>query len=217
MSEDPAIQFVYFDLGNVLVAFDPHFACANIASLFEVDAVAAEDVIYTSGLQTRFEHGQVSGEEYADFIRSRLDRNGRRIPTGEVLDAVSAMFQPIVSMGDLMRRVRASGIPIGVLSNTCIAHWQWILRQSYPMLEIEFEATILSYEVGSMKPDAAIYRAAEQAADVAPHQILFLDDKAENVEAARARGWKSEQCYGGVPAQAALRKHGVISHGEVGP
>jgi FMN phosphatase YigB (HAD superfamily) len=214
--ENSEIGFVYFDLGNVLVAFDPSIACANIAELFEVDVAAAQEVIYASGLQTRFEHGQVSAEQYADFIRRHLDRDVHQIATAEVLQAVSAMFRPIVSMGELLRRVQVSGLPIGVLSNTCVAHWQWILRQSYPMLDIEFAAMILSFEVGSMKPEEAIYQAAERAANVPAHQILFLDDKSENVEAARARGWKSELCVGGVQAEAALCRHGVINHRRVG-
>jgi FMN phosphatase YigB (HAD superfamily) len=214
--ENSEIGFVYFDLGNVLVAFDPSIACANIAELFEVDVAAAQEVIYASGLQTRFEHGQVSAKQYADFIRRHLDRDVHQIATAEVLQAVSAMFRPIVSMGELLRRVQVSGLPIGVLSNTCVAHWQWILRQSYPMLDIEFAAMILSFEVGSMKPEEAIYQAAERAANVPAHQILFLDDKSENVEAARARGWKSELCVGGVQAEAALCRHGVINHRRVG-
>ena len=216
MPGNSEIGFVYFDLGNVLVAFDPSIACANIAELFEVDVAAAQEVIYASGLQTRFEHGQVSAEQYADFIRLHFNRNSHAIATEEVLEAVSAMFQPIVSMGEVLRRVKGSGFRIGVLSNTCVAHWQWILRQSYPLLEIEFDVTILSFEVGSMKPDGAIYQAAERAANIPARQILFLDDKPENVAAARARGWHAELCVGGVEAEQVLCRHRVIDHRHVG-
>jgi len=212
----PEIRFVYFDLGNVLVAFDPEVACANVAALFAVDRDRAHEVIYASGLQTRFEHGQLSGDQYADVVRRQLGRGSKTVATEDILEAISAMFWPIESMADSVRSVRASGIPIGVLSNTCVAHWQWILRQSYSAMRVEFEVTILSCEVGSMKPDAAIYQAAERAAGVPTHQILFLDDKIENVRGAQTRGWQSEQCLGGEQADAILRRYGVTADGQVG-
>ncbi len=50
-----------------------------------------------------------------------------------------------------------------------------------------------------MKPDPRIYAAAEAAAGVAPSRILFLDDRAENVQAAIDRGWQAAQCLGRHP------------------
>ncbi len=205
------IRFVYFDLGNVLVAFDPQLACANVARCLGVTIEQAENAIYRSGLQTRFEHGEISADQYVAFLRQQIDSADASPPTSDVLDAVSEMFWPIESMPPLLQQVRAKRLPVGVLSNTCSAHWDWIIRQSYPVLEGEFAVTILSYEVGSMKPDAAIYRAAELAANVPAGQILLLDDKRENVQAARSRGWQAEQCTGGASVGTALRKHGVIA------
>jgi FMN phosphatase YigB (HAD superfamily) len=43
------------------------------------------------------------------------------------------------------------------------------------------------------KPDEAIYRAYEKATGVAGAEIIFFDDLAENIEAARAAGWNAEQ------------------------
>ncbi len=79
------------------------------------------------------------------------------------------------------------------------------------MLCGRFDATILSYRVGSMKPDAAIYEAAEAAAKVSADRILFLDDRQENVAAARGRGWKAQQCIGGRQAQQALGRYDLFA------
>lgn len=219
MAEPSEIRFVYFDLGNVLVSFDPAIACANIAELFGISPSQAEAVVYASGLQDRFEHGEVSEDDYAETIRGHFDRTITEVSTAAILDAVSAMFTPVVAMRDVLAEVRDRGFRLGVLSNTCWAHWNWIARQRYPLMEGSFDATILSCEVGSMKPDAVIYEAAERAAaraDVRVEQILFLDDKIENVAAARSRGWRAEQCLGGEQAAAALRRHGVLGGGRVG-
>ena len=207
------IEFVYFDLGNVLVAFDPALACANVAEKAGITSEQADAVVYASGLQTRFETGEISGEEFADQVRRRLTLHMEQLPTPILLDAVSDMFAPIDSMRGVIDQVRRRGLRIGILSNTCEAHWDWISRQQYAVMDREFDTAILSYEVGSMKPDAAIYEAAEGAAGVSRERILFLDDRQENVEVAVTRGWHSVQCVGGPQAVAALCAHGVIECG----
>jgi FMN phosphatase YigB (HAD superfamily) len=208
---DRAIAFVYFDLGNILLSFDPKRACENVARRFGVDGRAAREAIYESGLQNEFEHGRLSGESFANQVRDALGRSRQQMPTGELLDAVSDMFDPVESMPEALQAVRDAGIPVGLLSNTCFAHWDWIRRQSYPATEFRFDVTVLSYEVGAMKPDLAIYEAAEQACAVPSEQILFLDDRAENVAGARQRRWRAVECVGGPSSWEVLRRHGVVS------
>jgi epoxide hydrolase-like predicted phosphatase len=204
------IEFVYFDLGNVLLSFDPAAACANLSKNFDITIHQARAAVYESRLQDRFEHGEVTGQQFADAIRQQLGRAESAMPTELVLDAVSDMFTPIDSMRDVMQRVRESGCRVGLLSNTCHAHWDWIGRQKYAVMDFVFEATILSFEVGSMKPDHRIYEAAEQAAQVPPKRILFLDDKDENVAAAIDRGWNAAQCLGGEASVRRLQAFGLI-------
>ncbi len=204
MQSSSDIQFVYFDLGNVLLSFDPDRACRNMADRFDLSEDQARRAVYQSGLQNRFEHGELSPESFADSVRQQLGRVASEMPTPSVLDAISDMFTPIDSMRDVLRQVRQCGIRIGLLSNTCFAHWDWISRQRYAVMDFAFDVTILSFEVGSMKPGDAIYIAAEQAAGVASNKILFLDDKPENVQAAAARDWHAVQCFGGDEAISAL-------------
>jgi FMN phosphatase YigB (HAD superfamily) len=54
-----------------------------------------------------------------------------------------------------------------------------------------FDPVVLSYRVHAMKPDLSIYRSAERMAGVGPESIFFIDDRAENVEGARAAGWRA--------------------------
>ncbi len=205
------IEFVYFDLGNVLVSFDPKIAVDNVANRFGVDAVHAAQAIYGSGLQDRFEHGHVTGEEYAAAVRDSLAASEAAMPTLALLEAISDMFTPIESMRETIDRVHQAGTRYGLLSNTCHAHWDWIGRQPWLISSVVWPVCVLSCEVSSMKPDFAIYQAAERLANVPPEAILFLDDKAENVAAAIERGWNAVQCLGGDQAEAALRKYRVIS------
>jgi FMN phosphatase YigB (HAD superfamily) len=205
------IQFVYFDLGNVLVSFDPDIACANVARQFGVDIEQARAVIYQSGLQDAYEHGQVSSEQFADAVRRELKRTIGQMPTQALLDATSDMFTPIESMVDIIQSVVDGGHRVGILSNTSHSHWDWIKRQNWSILTSAFEVEILSYEVGVMKPDPRIYQAAQTAAGVSPSSILFLDDRTENVAGAIACGWQASQCIGGPEAVEVLRQFGVLA------
>ncbi|WP_419194664.1 HAD-IA family hydrolase [Novipirellula herctigrandis] len=207
----PSIEFVYFDLGNILVTFDHQIAITNVASRFGLPADRVEQTLYHSGIQERFEHGHVTGEEFAMFLRSEFGLTESEMPTADVLDACSDMFAPIESMWEPFSRVRDSGIAFGVLSNTCHAHWDWIGKQTWQIAKVSWEIRVLSCEVGSMKPHHGIYEEAEKAAKVPVSSILFLDDKPENVAAAIARGWNAVQCFGGEQAEAALRHFAVIA------
>ena len=54
-----------------------------------------------------------------------------------------------------------------------------------------FDGYIFSYEVGAMKPEAKIYEALEKLAGRRGADIVYLDDRAENVAAGAARGWRT--------------------------
>lgn len=208
------IDFVYFDLGNVLVSFDPDIACRNLVERFGVSKRQSWQAIYDSGIQDEFEHGHINGEEFARQIRHSLGVTETRMSTERLLDAVSDMFTPIDVMADVLKRVRENGYGVGLLSNTCHAHWDWICRQSYSMNEFRFDVIVLSYEEGAMKPDSAIYEVAEKKARVPGENLLFLDDKLENIEAARSRNWRATCCRGGQEAIQALQEFGVLGQAE---
>ncbi|MGB7327520.1 MAG: HAD family phosphatase [Rubripirellula sp.] len=209
MNSDTDIRFVYFDLGNILLSFDIGIAYANLAKLFGVSDTEAKAAVYDSGLEDRFEHGEFTPDEFAAMVCKAIGVTGNPPEADDVLDAISDMFTPIASMTGIMDRVKKSGRGVGILSNTCDAHWNWVLRQSYDVMIADLDATILSYEVGVMKPASRIYEEAEKRAGVLPSQILFIDDKHENVAAAVARGWQAKQCFGGEEAIKVLGDFGL--------
>ncbi len=205
-----AVEFVYFDLGNVLARFDPERACRNLQRRW---AVAPEDVlqaVWTSGLQERLEHGQLTAEEFAAAARQTLGLDPARAPTEELLERLCDMFEPIEEMVAVVDAVRSSGVPLGILSNTCHAHWQWLARQRYAALLGPFDSVILSYEHGVMKPHPSLYRVAGEWAGVAPEAILFFDDRAENVAAAVVSGWQAHLFTDAARAREVLRWSGVL-------
>ncbi len=204
------IAFVYFDLGNVLARFSVDRACRNLAARWPVSPEEVRRVIWTEKVQDRFEHGFEDDESFATIVRNGLGLHVDECPTDELLDLLSDMFDPIVEMESVVHDVRESGCKLGILSNTCNAHWRWLMRASYPSLGGRFDVVVLSYEEGVMKPHAKIYELAELKAAVLPEQILFFDDREENVQAAKDAGWDAHLFIDAAGAREVLKSRGVL-------
>jgi len=207
----PNIRFVYFDLGNVLATFDVDRACRNVSHRWGVDPAAVRLAIWDSGLQDRFEHGEISAEQFADLIRRSLFLDRNSAPTEELLDRLCDMFDPVEEMISLVDDVRQSGMRLGILSNTCEAHWHWLLRAEYAALRGRFDQVILSFEHGIMKPHVSLYQIATDRSGESAHSILFFDDRLDNIAAARASGWQAHQFTDAPSAREVLRGTGVLS------
>ncbi len=61
---------------------------------------------------------------------------------------------------------------------------------TFPFFQ-NFDGYIYSYEVGAMKPDAKIYESLEKLAGRRGAEIIYLDDRPENVAGGAARGWRA--------------------------
>jgi glucose-1-phosphatase len=184
--EPIVIRFVYFDLGNVLVNFSHARMCSQIAEVLNVAAEEVRAAIFDNYLQDRYETGRLTTEEFCEQLNSLL---GTAQPQAEIVLAASEIFwlnEPILP---LVEALKGNGLPLGILSNTCDAHWRNVTAGAMrPHLE-EFSQVVLSYEARSKKPDPAIYEVARQRAGCRADEILFLDDRGENVAGAVALGW----------------------------
>jgi putative hydrolase of the HAD superfamily len=84
-------------------------------------------------------------------------------------------------------RLRERGLFVGVLSNM-MPSWDSYWRKMVPVDEL-FDDVILSFAVKLRKPQPEIYELATERAQCSPAECLFIDDSAENCEAATAAGW----------------------------
>ena len=184
MSKTPIA--IYFDLGNVLLTFDHLRACSQIAVTCGLTTDRVRACLFEGdGLQLAYERGEVTSKEFCDRFRSHVDAI---VADEELLLAGSDMFAQNTAILPIAAHLNSSGYDLGILSNTCEAHWQFVTDGKYDVLELFRGPVVLSYEVRSMKPDPAIYRAAIDAVDCEPAEIFFTDDRPENVEAAREAG-----------------------------
>ena len=198
-------RFFYFDLGQVLVRFQLPKMLRQIAAVSEVDVATVEHVLFAGGLQKALELGHLTSDAfYEAFCRKTRSRP----PYEPLAEAARAFFETNHSILPVVAQMRQARYRTGVLSNTCDLHWQYCLRQ-YAIIAEMFDVYALSYEIGAMKPDPAIFKAAADLAGYAPHEVFFTDDIAENVAGARAAGFDAVQYVGTSELVAELRRRGV--------
>ena len=101
----------------------------------------------------------------------------------EVLPARARVYEDSLPV---VRELRARGIRTVLVSNCSFSTRPVVDALG---LEAEFDAIVLSFEVGAAKPDAEIYREAlARAGNIAPGRAVFVDDQARYCDGAVAVG-----------------------------
>lgn len=184
MQLNGTIRTIVFDLGKVLVDFDYSIAVRRLAARARMTVEQFAEYITHAPLLLHYESGRLTTDQ---FFRQICTVTGFCGTVDEFAVAFGDIFSPIQPMIDLHAELQKRGYATYILSNTnelAVRH----IRTAFPFFR-NFDGYVLSYELGSMKPEPAIYEALEQRAQAAGQEILYLDDRAENVEAAAARGW----------------------------
>ncbi len=176
-----AIDALLLDLGNVLAFHDNALLFERMARCFGTtkDAMQAR---LDGGLWDRVNRGLLPGPALLAELNARLGANVDASTWFGVWNCHFTLNEPMVrAVEALIGRVR-----LVLLSNTHDQHIAF-LRPKLPLLE-RFDGLVLSYEVGAIKPEPAIYRRALEVARVDPGRAAFFDDVPRYVEAAREVG-----------------------------
>ena len=92
----------------------------------------------------------------------------------------------------LMRRLKASGKKLGVLSNLSPESYERLFVPRCAEYRALLDAEVISGLELLYKPEEPIYRLMERRMGLPPARLIFLDDTEANVLAARAFGWRAE-------------------------
>ncbi|HEY4417427.1 MAG TPA: HAD family phosphatase [Verrucomicrobiae bacterium] len=175
-----------FDLGKVLVDFDWSIAARKIIQRSRRSPEQFTEYLATSPLLWQYECGQISR---ADFFAAISDLTDFQGTATEFNDYFAEIFTEIPPMIALQTSLRERGFKTYIFSNTndlAIEH----IRRDFPFFK-NFDGYIFSYEVGAMKPQPKIYEAMEAMSGRRGADLIYLDDRRENIEAGHARGWST--------------------------
>ncbi len=197
---------VVFDLGKVLVDFDYSIAARRIAAHSKLGLIEMAQYINQSSLFVRYETGAVTTRQFFDEI-VRVTGFGGSL--AEFADYFADIFVPIEPMVQLHAALRQQGLLTYAFSNTnelAVDH----IRRSFPFYA-NFDGYVLSFEHGAMKPNTRLYEVLEHNAGRRGADILYLDDRLENVAAGAARGWQAILQESPEKSWAAIRALGLLN------
>lgn len=201
-------EAVIFDIGNVLIEWQPErFYDREIGEDRRREMFEAVDL---HGMNDKVDHG----EHFTDTIYATAEAYPAwRDEIRMWHDRWIELARPEITHSlRLLRALRSKGIPVFSLTNFGIESFDYALTH-YPFLD-EFDRKYISGHMGVTKPNPEIYRMVEDDCGIAPGALLFADDRPDNIDAARARGWQAHLFDGPAGWAACLVSHGLLSEAE---
>jgi 2-haloacid dehalogenase len=202
------IDAVVFDIGNVLIEWQPerHYDRV-IGETRRREMFAAVDL-----------HAMNDGVDRGEHFPTKVSKTAAAYPefAAEIQrwhdDWLHMASPEIPHSVRLLRALRAKGIPVFALSNFGVETFA-LACETYPFLN-EFDQRYISGHMGVIKPDPKIYQMLEDDCGLYPDRLLFTDDRADNIAAADARGWKTHLFTGADGWAAKLIELGLLTEQE---
>ena len=202
------VQAVLFDFGQVLSLPPDPAAWQQIRSITSLSEAALQRGYWAH--RHDYDRGELSGEAYWRRIAedNQTEFAPQQITALKAADVAlwSRLNMPMVEWA---QRLQQAGVRTGILSNIgdamtegLTARFDWLAG---------FHHCTWSYALKLAKPETAIYICAAESLATAPENILFIDDKAENVAAAIATGMQAIQYLGYEHFQREMRQRGFAS------
>lgn len=178
------MKSVIFDLGAVLIEWDPALAFADVFTSRD----AAEAWMARIGFAD-WNRAQDGGRSFAQGLAEARARHGDE---ARHLDGYLAAFpmtieKPVAGSWEIAEALLARAVPMYALTNWSADTWPHAL-QLYPRLGALFRDIVVSGQVGALKPEPAIYRLLLDRNGLRAEDCIFVDDSLANVQGARSLG-----------------------------
>ena len=179
------VEAVVFDIGNVLLEWHPeHYFDRTIGPERRKAMFAAVDL---HAMNDRID----LGEGFKDVIYATAEANPEW--RAEIRDWhdnwIKLAAPPIDHSVRLLRALKSARVPVFTLTNFGVESFAY--AQSHYDFLGEFDREYVSGRMRVIKPDPMIYQMLEQDCGVPPEQLLFADDRADNIAMAASRGWQT--------------------------
>ncbi len=181
------IRGIIFDLGKVLIdfSFDSFYDWIEKHSVHNArDRVKH---LIKDGIFQNFELGYISSEDFFSILKKEFHLNE---PIQTIQRKWNEIFSPIPENLQLLHHFAKNkswyDIKIVLLSNTNQSHKEYI-EQEFKIFSL-FDHCIFSYEIHLEKPQREIYEYTLNLIQLKPEEVVFIDDKIENIEGAKQLG-----------------------------
>jgi len=188
------IKNIIFDFGGVIIDIDESLTINEFAKLGTGDMSKAASPEFTA-LIRKFERGIFTPDVFRNRLRDFLDLSAT---DQEIDDAWNALLFDIPAERiEVIEQVKKN-YNIFLLSNSNEIHYDLYVRDlqlrfDYNEFSELFHQAYFSFDVHLSKPDEEIYEFVLNQEGLDPAETLFIDDKAENIEAAAKLGLQTYQ------------------------
>jgi glucose-1-phosphatase len=197
------IRAVVFDLGNTLIKIDFKPFLMNLGLYGKY----SEQDIYKL-LETptqKYESGKITSEMFFEDAARELNLDISFDRFKHAWCSVATEF--VEGMEELLKEINRKKI-LYLLSNTNELHFHYIM-DNFPQLKC-FKNFFLSYQTESMKPDPVIYRHMLEHVSETSAELLFIDDRQINIEAALQVGIDSIHFIGYIDLMSKLNSKNIL-------
>lgn len=191
MNATSTFKNLIFDLGGVLVDVD---AQHTVAAFAQLSGKTDQEIIQSYQKYPQFfayERGELSDAEFRIFVQQAFSFQAE---DGVIDAAWNAMITGLPEGSLQMLEALKQNYRLAVLSNTNQIHLDYLNQtilprySSHASLNYYFHTHYYSHRVGKRKPEPEIYLQVLEENTFDPTESLFLDDRIENIEAAKALG-----------------------------
>lgn len=198
------IRHIVFDVGKVLLHYDPHLAYVDLIPDHDERAAFLSTVC-----TTEWNVAQDRGRSWEDAEAEAIARHPEK---GDLIRAYRKRWSMMVPHAyedtvAILRALLAAGRDVTLLTN--FAHDTFREAQARFKFLTEARGVTVSGEVQLLKPELEIYDHHSETFGLEPSATLFFDDSPKNVEGARAAGWKSELFQSAEKMRNDLELYGV--------
>lgn len=199
------IKNIVFDMGNVLIRFDPELFMSRY-SLSEEEKILLRRAVFHSAEWVMLDRGVLDESTVEKNILPRLPIPLRKIAC-ELIEQWDEPLIPIKGMMELLTSLKQQGYRLYLLSNAAARqHDYW----SKAAVSILMDGTMISADVKLLKPDPRIYQIFLRKFNLSPEECVFVDDTPVNVEGALYENMAGIVFHGDVDAlKKDLRALGV--------
>lgn len=180
-----AIEAVVFDVGRVLYRWDLRILFEQLIEDEERLEFLLSEVVTE---QWHFQHD--AGRPLGDMVP---ERQAQFPDYADALNAYRTRFNetipgPVPGSLEIVRELHEGDVPLYAITNFGAEFWDGF-RPTAPIFDL-FRDIVVSGKERIAKPDERIFALAAQRFRHDPDKMLFIDDNAANIAAARALGWQ---------------------------